>query len=307
MAAISLPEVKSLTKSDMNSIKINADSGTKAETDKNVLSLNGFSVIERCVHNINSHEFMYLKDHLLIFVLEGSLNIVYGKQILQVNKNEMILLKKATLIQYERSGNHENSNLFDCLTFYLKDDLVRSFLTSTELSISRLNINDKLYTSVEPMDECLQAFAHSLKPYFKNVAKVAPSQLRHKMMELLYDTAVCNQVMFQQILLLQNPVRTDLSDVVELNYATPASIQDLAYLSGRSLSTFKRDFQQVYNLPPATWIREKRLKKAKEMLETTGMSVSEICYSLGFENVSHFSRIFKQYHGAVPTSLRQVL
>jgi len=60
-------------------------------------------------------------------------------------------------------------------------------------------------------------------------------------------------------------------------------------------------------LPPATWIREKRLNKAKEMLETTGMTVSEICYSLGFENVSHFSRIFKQFHGKIPTSLRQAV
>ena len=47
--------------------------------------------------------------------------------------------------------------------------------------------------------------------------------------------------------------------------------------------------------------KRKKARKAKDMLETTMMSVSEICYSLGFENTSHFSRIFKEFHGEAPT------
>jgi AraC-like DNA-binding protein len=291
----------------MNIIESIADTDPRSELPDKALTLDGYSLIEQCVHNIDTHGSMYLKDHLLVFQLEGSLKVIYGKQSFRVNKNEMILLKKATMIQYERSGSHDNNNLFDCLMFSLKDDLISSFLTSTELKITRQYAENQVLISVQPINECLLGFAQSLKPYFKNVTKVAPSQLRHKMMELLYDTAVCSQAMFQQILLLQQPVRTDLRDVVDLHYATPFRIEDLAYLSGRSLSSFKREFQQVYNLPPATFIREKRLNKAKEMLLTTGMSVSEICYSLGFENVSHFSRIFKRYHGTVPTSFRQAV
>jgi transcriptional regulator GlxA family with amidase domain len=92
--------------------------------------------------------------------------------------------------------------------------------------------------------------------------------------------------------------------VVEHHYASPVSVSELAYLSGRSLSSFKRDFQNIYNIAPATWIREKRLEKAKDMLETTALSVSDICYSLGFENVSHFSRIYKEFHGQAPSISR---
>ncbi|WP_262507198.1 helix-turn-helix domain-containing protein [Sphingobacterium sp. IITKGP-BTPF85] len=72
----------------------------------------------------------------------------------------------------------------------------------------------------------------------------------------------------------------------------------------QKLSSFKRDFKAIYNMTPASWIREKRLEKAKEMLEATQLPVSEICYSLGFENISHFSRIFKEYHGQAPTVFR---
>lgn len=269
------------------------------------LSLDGHTVIEQCTHTIDEKGTMYLGDNLLLFLLEGSLKVTFGKQTFEVNRNEMLVLNKATLISYESSGNPLNNNLFHCLMVSLKDDLVKTFITSTDLKIIKQDFVGDLLSSVQPMDDCLISFSHGLDPFFKNIAKVAPTQLRRKMMELLYDTAICSDTIFQQILHLQQPARADLRQVMESHYATPVRLEDLAYLSGRSLSSFKRDFQQTFNVPPATWIREKRLNKAKEMLETTGMTVSDICYSLGFENVSHFSRIFKQYHGIIPTSLRQ--
>ena len=87
------------------------------------------------------------------------------------------------------------------------------------------------------------------------------------------------------------------------NYTSPISLEELAYLSGRSLSSFKRDFQSIYNTTPAKWIREKRLSKAHQMLQSSQMSVAEVAYSLGFENPTHFSRIFKQQYGISPISV----
>ena len=269
------------------------------------LSLDGESLIEKYMHTIEGTGTMYLHDNLLLCLLDGNLKVTFGKQTFEVNQNDMLILNKATLINYESSGNPLNNNLFSCLMISLKDDMIKSFLTSTDLKMIKNDFVGDVLSSVQPMDDCLISFAHGLDPFFKNPDKVAPSQLRRKMMELLYDTAICSDTIFQQILHLQQPVRADLREVLERHYASPIGLEDLAYLSGRSLSSFKRDFQQTFNVPPATWIREKRLNKAKEMVETTSMTVSEICYTLGFENVSHFSRIFKQYHGIIPTSLRQ--
>jgi transcriptional regulator GlxA family with amidase domain len=49
------------------------------------------------------------------------------------------------------------------------------------------------------------------------------------------------------------------------------------------------------------WIREKRLSKAYEMLRLSSLSVADVAYSLGFENPTHFSRIFKQQYGYAPS------
>lgn len=269
---------------------------------QNALMLDGCSVIEQCIHSMEAKGTMYLEEHLLLMVLEGSVTLSYGKQQYVVGKNEMILLKKAIAVKYDKVGNPENDNIYDSLMFSIKDDLLKSFLTASEIKIPR--IEGEIKTGVYPMNECLVAFANSMKPYFFDHSTVQPGQLRLKIMELLYDIAEGNRNMFLQILQLHEPVRADIRQVVEQHYASPVSLSELAYLSGRSLSSFKRDFQDIYNMSPAAWIREKRLEKAKEMLETTSMSVSDICYTLGFENVSHFSRIFKASFGQAPSVFR---
>ncbi|MEJ5089403.1 helix-turn-helix domain-containing protein [Sphingobacterium faecium] len=272
------------------------------DAPQNALVLDGCSVIEQCIHSTEVKGTMYLEQHLLLIVLEGSVVLTYGKQKYTVEKNDMILLKKATAVKYHKFGNVENDHIYDSLMFSIKDDLLKSFLSSSEVKVSKPE--GEIKTGVYPMNACLVAFAHSMKPYFFNDSVVHPGQLRLKIMELLYDVAECNRNMFLQILQLHEPVRTDIRNVVEQHYASPVSVSELAYLSGRSLSSFKRDFQNIYNVAPATWIREKRLEKAKDMLETTALSVSDVCYSLGFENVSHFSRIYKEFHGQAPSISR---
>ena len=155
-------------------------------------------------------------------------------------------------------------------------------------------------TQVSPMSERLVAYCWSLSPYFNDPSQVNPGLLRLKVMELLYNVMDCSKNIFRQMLQLRQPVKTDIRRVVEENYTSPISLDELAYLSGRSLSSFKREFEDIYGAPPARWIREKRLSKAHEMLQSSALSVADIAYSLGFENPTHFSRIFKQHYGTAP-------
>lgn len=89
------------------------------------------------------------------------------------------------------------------------------------------------------------------------------------------------------------------------NVATGASLTDLAYLAGRSLSSFKREFQTIYHVAPAQWLREQRLGRARILLQNTGASITQVCYTLGFESVAHFSRLFKRHFGLSPSALKR--
>ena len=67
-------------------------------------------------------------------------------------------------------------------------------------------------------------------------------------------------------------------------------------------------FRRVKSLikeAPANHIKIMRLQRAKELLETTDCTVSEITFKTGFQTISHFTKIFKKQYGIVPSAYRQ--
>ena len=211
----------------------------------------------------------------------------------------MILLRKAHSVSYEKKGSTE-TGLFESQLFAINDELLKDFLTTQQVNVPPMT--EEFGAQVSPMSDRLVAYCWSLAPYFNDSLQVSPGLLRLKVMELLYNVMDCSKNIFRQMLQLRQPVKVDVRRVVEENYTSPISIKKLAYLSGRSLSSFKRDFQSIYGVSPAKWIREKRLSKARQMLLSSQISVADVAYSLGFENPTHFSRIFKQQYGASPST-----
>ena len=264
------------------------------------LVLDGGSVIDQCIATAGDKGTFFLEQHLLYVVLGGEERLTCGKQTCVVRKNEMVLLRRAHSVSYEKKGD-EYTGLFESLLFAITDELISDFLTQQHITIPQMT--EEFGVKVSPMSERLVAYCWSLSPYFNDPSQTNPGLLRLKVMELLYNVMDCSKNIFRQMLQLRQPVKTDIHRVVEENYTSPISLEELAYLSGRSLSSFKRDFQSIYNTTPAKWIREKRLSKARQMLQSSQMSVADVACSLGFENPTHFSRIFKQQYGISPSTL----
>ena len=256
------------------------------------------SIIDQCIVTAGERGTFFLEQHLLYVVLGGSVKLTCGRQTWTVGKNEMILLRRAQSVSYEKQGSEE-TGLFESQLFAINDELLKDFLTSQQVQIPQMT--EELGAQVSPMSDRLVAYCWSLSPYFNDPSQVNPGLLRLKVMELLYNVMDCSKNIFRQMLQLRQPVKTDIHRVIEENYTSPISLDELAYLSGRSLSSFKREFQNIYGESPARWIREKRLSKAQQMLRSSSLSVADVAYSLGFENPTHFSRIFKQQYGYAPS------
>lgn len=266
------------------------------------LKFNDVSVVESCMHTTTRKKgTMFLSDHMLLVVLEGTNVITHGKHQYTVNKNEMILLKKSIQFDFNKIGNPKKGDIYDSLMFFLKDDFLIEFMKLSKIESAATLEPAKV--SVKPISTRLAGFCKSIVPFFEDAESIDAPLLRMKMLELLYDLANTDKHLLLQMLQLKQQVHADIPSIVEENYANPVSLSDLAYLSGRSLSTFKRDFFTIYQTTPAQWIRDKRLAKAKELLNFN-MPVTDVCYSLGFENVAHFSRLFKSSFGYPPSSMR---
>ena len=65
-----------------------------------------------------------------------------------------------------------------------------------------------------------------------------------------------------------------------------------------------RKLKPLINQSPAHYIRDIRLTKAKKMIESENLSIGEICYKLGFQSQSHFTRVFIEKFGVRPTVYR---
>jgi AraC-like DNA-binding protein len=63
----------------------------------------------------------------------------------------------------------------------------------------------------------------------------------------------------------------------------------------------------IYHMTPSQWIRIKRLEKARALLLSTTMTITDICYTLGFEHIAHFSRLFKAHFGYPPSFYKRRL
>jgi AraC-like DNA-binding protein len=103
---------------------------------------------------------------------------------------------------------------------------------------------------------------------------------------------------------LFTPGEANLKDIMRVHLFSDLTISELATISGKSLSAFKREFRTVFKETPASYIQKKRIEKAKRLLEISTHSISEICFQAGFNDVSHFGKVFKRHLGVAPAVYR---
>lgn len=150
-------------------------------------------------------------------------------------------------------------------------------------------------------DPWLDAVFASLN-YYTQEENLPDEQLIHmKLTECLYVLKCKYHELYQGILQHSIGNKTDLQTFMTKNYMHNAPLERFAELSGRSLSTFRRDFQNIFGMQPHKWILQKRLETAYKRIVEYREKPSDIFWELGFETLAHFSRKFKEHYGYAPS------
>ena len=95
-------------------------------------------------------------------------------------------------------------------------------------------------------------------------------------------------------------------DVIQAHLFEDLNIEDLAFFTGLSLSSFKRKFNAVYGTSPNKYITSKRLEKAQILLRTSDLRISDIAYDCGFNDLGYFSKSFKNNYNISPSEYRSM-
>lgn len=99
------------------------------------------------------------------------------------------------------------------------------------------------------------------------------------------------------------PYKIDLETYMNHHYQYNIPLSSFAKLTGRSLSTFKRDFTRLFDTTPEKWLQTKRLEQAHYLISTQNLRPSAVYLEVGFENLSHFSTAFKTKFGVKASDL----
>jgi AraC-like DNA-binding protein len=91
---------------------------------------------------------------------------------------------------------------------------------------------------------------------------------------------------------------------IDRYYAQPLRVQRLARRAGLSTFHFIRAFRAAVGQTPHQYVRARRIERAKELLITTPLPVTEICDQVGFQSLGSFSTLFRRLTGETPAAFR---
>ena len=157
------------------------------------------------------------------------------------------------------------------------------------------------------VNETTARFVQTLLAFFSQPLPPAEDVLEERFRELFYAllTNPDNHPLVTYLNSLTDRPRLSLYEVMETNYMYNLALIDYARIACRSLASFKRNFTAVFGTTPGKWLIRKRLSYAQVLLDTTEKSVADIVFESGFENGSHFSRVFKDHFGTAPLHYRK--
>lgn len=147
----------------------------------------------------------------------------------------------------------------------------------------------------------------SFIPYIIDKKSLPDNVLENKFKELLFNVFSHpeNKHILAYILRFVERNKTPIWEIMEANYMYDLNIEDYAKIANRSLSAFKRDFKKYYKSSPGKWLTNRRLERAKTMLQTGNKSITQVAFDCGFNNSSHFSRVFKETFNISPSGFKK--
>lgn len=94
-------------------------------------------------------------------------------------------------------------------------------------------------------------------------------------------------------------------DHADRHYTEPIDLATLAAVAGISKYHFQRLFRATYGRSPATYLTERRIERAQDLLRATNLTVTEVCLAVGFSSLGSFSSRFRELVGETPSEFQR--
>lgn len=240
-------------------------------------------------------------EHILAYIYSGQLTISYGKNTLTFVAGDTVLVAKNQLSRSVKTP--VESQPFKCLSMVLPEEQLREFYLDKPI-LETWTEDVSKQRPVNP-HSLWGGFFGSLLPYFEMQDELPEALIPIKIKEAL---TIIDEVDKRASAILgrfHEIGKIDLEKYMEEHFMYNLPLEKFAFLTGRSLTTFKSDFKKIFQQTPGRWLTSKRLDLAYHKLTSEKKKASEVYLSAGFENLSHFSFAFKKAFGQSPSAINK--
>ncbi|MEO3405000.1 AraC family transcriptional regulator [Mucilaginibacter sp. CAU 1740] len=242
-----------------------------------------------------------IRQHAFACQLSGSLLVRDGKDTALFNPGDFRFNVRNKLARFIKQPAGEQP--FRSISLQFDEDVLREFAKEQELRAdAKMQPAPSIRLKKHPLlQNFMDSLQHSMAYFESGNRELVKLKLKEALLVLLQVHPELKNILFD----FDPPGKINLKAFMEQNFRYNLSVERLAYLTGRSISGFKRDFFKEYGSTPAKWLQEKRLTEAHYLLTDKRMRVTEVYADLGFEDLSHFSFVFKKRFGLSPAALKK--
>ncbi|HUH47304.1 MAG TPA: AraC family transcriptional regulator [Arenibacter sp.] len=240
-----------------------------------------------------------LTMNMISFLQVGKKQVYFSDISVDVNEQQSLILKKGNCIWTELL---DKDSVYYCKLLFFSEHRLLEFLN--KYCHGQQGSKETSYFIIEN-DDYIASYLKSLSRFDLNATDLKKKLLSVKFEELfLYLMDKYGNAFELFLRSLISKEYSSFKKTVESNVYSNLKLEEIAFLCHMSLSSFKRNFVKEYKESPGKWLIDKRLRKAKEILEEGRLKPSDIYFEYGYNNLSNFSIAFKKKFGISPNEIR---
>ncbi len=234
--------------------------------------------------------------HAISIVLNGALSIHTDEGLpLKVNPGQMVLLPKGL---YMITDVIPIDRPFEAMVIFFEDDTLNWVLKDVPFHEPISEFHEVASFDVDdPIRQFLKGLiaSHLSGGLINELVKIKLQEFF-----LLMKNGQSSSLFIDKCQSLRKKGKRPLSSLMNESFDKPLTVEDFATLSGRSVTTFRRDFTRQFGISPKQWLIKMRLQKAKELLGSGNDKVATVSTLSGYTDLPHFIKSFQREFNISP-------
>ncbi len=240
---------------------------------------------------------LFIRQHVIDYIISGSSVVYFGNKAQTYKAGDFRFAVKNRLSKFVKQPPDDGE--YRSISICIDQDTLLDMSAPYQRSIAASQHYDNVFL-LQP-NKLFRNYMDSLLPYLENSHQITGELLKTKIKEAVLIFLDANPDLKHLLFDFSEPGKIDLGAFMEEHYQYDGDLQHFAYLTGRSISTFKRDFEKIYHTTPGKWLIQKKLEAAHLLLKQKKMKPTEVFLEVGFNDYSHFSNAFKKLFGTAPS------